>query len=124
MIKNIKLTGIKVDIDEKTKKYVTKKIGSVDRYLPRHARKSVSAEVVIRQSNRDHGNKYETEVIIHTPGHKLVAKDSTVNILASIDIVEAKIITQARKYREKQIDHRGPHDLLGKFKRSFQRESS
>lgn len=123
MIKNIKLTGIKVELDEKTKKYVNKKIGGVDRYLPRHATKSVSAEVTIRQSNKGQGNKYETEVIIHVPEHKLVAKDSTVNILASIDIVEAKIIAQARKYREQHINHRGPHGLLSKFKRSFQRES-
>lgn len=123
MIKNIKLTGIKVELDEKTKKYVNKKIGGIDRYLPRHARKSVSAEIIVRKSNGDHGNKYETEVIIHTPGHQLVAKDATVNVLASIDIVEAKIITQARKYREKQIDHRGRHNLLGRFKRSFKRES-
>ena len=122
MIKNIKLTGIKVEIDEKTKKYVTKKIGGIDRYLPKHASKSVSAEVTIRQSNKGHGDKYETEVIIHVPEHKLIAKDSTVNILASIDIVEAKIIAQARKYREQHIDHRGPHGLLSKFKRSFSRE--
>ncbi|MBI3494403.1 ribosome-associated translation inhibitor RaiA [Candidatus Saccharibacteria bacterium] len=122
MIKNIKLTGIKVELDEKTKKYVTKKIGSIDRYLPKHARKSASAEVTVRQSNKGQGDKYETEVIIKIPDHKLVAKDSTVNILASIDIVEAKIIAQARKYREKHINHRGPHNLLGRFKRSFSRE--
>lgn len=124
MIKNIKLTAIKVELDEKTKKYALKKIGGIDRYLPRHAIKSARAEVIIKQVNRDHGNKYEAEVIIHIPDHKLVAKDSTMNILASIDIVEAKIIAQARKYREKHIDHRGPHNLLGKFKRSFGRESS
>lgn len=123
MIQNIKLTGIKVELDEKTKKYVNKKIGGIDRYLPRHASKSAHAEVIIKQVNRDHGNKYETEVIVHIPEQKLVAKDSTVNILASIDIVEAKIIAQARKYREKHIDHRGPHNLLGKFKRSFRREA-
>lgn len=123
MITNINLTGIKVELDDKTKKYVRRKIGRVDRYLPRHARKSVTAEVRLRQVNRDHGNKYEAEVIINLPEHQLVAKDSTVNILASIDIVEAKIIAQARKYRERHIDHRGPHNLLGRFKRSFKRES-
>ncbi len=124
MIKNIKITAIKVELDEKTKKYVQKKIGRIDHYLPRHASKSAKAEVFLKQVNRDHGNKYEAEVIIHIPDHTLVAKDSTMNVLASIDIVEAKIIAQARKYREKHIDHRGPHNLLGKFKRSFKRESS
>lgn len=123
MIKNIKLTGIKVELDEKTKKYVNKKVGGIDKYLPRHASKSASAEVTIKHVNRSQGNKYETEVIINIPDYKLVAKDSTINILASIDIVEAKIIAQARKYREKHIDHRGRHNLLGRFKRSFKREA-
>lgn len=123
MIKNIKLTAIKLELDDKTKKYALKKIGGVDRYLPRHATKSARAEIIIKQVNRDHGNKYETEVIVHIPDQRLVAKDSTVNVLASIDIVEAKIIAQARKYRERHIDHRGPHNLLGKFKRSFQRDN-
>lgn len=122
MIKNINLTAIKVELDEKTKKYALKKVGRIDRYLPRHARKSAKAEVKLKQVNRDHGNKYEVEVIIHLPKHRLIAKDSTMNILASIDIVEAKIIAQARRYRERQTNHRGPHDLLGRFKRSFRRE--
>ncbi len=52
MIRNITLTGIKLELDPKTKKYVKKKIGALDRYLPRHARKSARAEVKIAQVNR------------------------------------------------------------------------
>lgn len=121
MIKNINLTGIKYELDEKTKKYVQRKIGRLDKYLPRHARKSVTAEVKIKQVNRDHGNKYEAEVIINLPEQRIVAKDSTVNALAAVDIVEAKVIAQLRRYKQIQTDHRGRHDFLGRFKRSFQR---
>ena len=32
MIEALTITGIKYDVDEKTKKYVTKKIGTLDRY--------------------------------------------------------------------------------------------
>lgn len=122
MIQNIKIAARGVELDEKTKKYINKKIGGIDKYLPKHARKSAQADVTISQSTQK-GGKYETEVIVYIPDQKLVAKDSTMNMLASIDIVEAKIIAQARKYREKHTDHRGPHNLLGKFKRSFRRES-
>lgn len=121
MIQNITLTGLHLDIDERTKKYVRTKIGRLDRYLPRHARKSAYAEVTLSQVNRDHGNKYEAEVIIHAPNQRLVAKDSTLNILAAIDIVEAKIVTQIKKYKQTHTDHRGRHNLLGRMKRSFQR---
>lgn len=121
MIQNITLTGLHLELDERTKKYVRAKIGHLDRYLPRHARKSAYAEVTLSQVNRDHGNKYEAEVIVHVPHQRLIAKDSTQNILAAVDIVEAKIVAQLRKYKQTHTNHRGRHNLLGRMKRSFMR---
>ena len=100
MIERLTITGVKMELDATTKKYVAKKIASLDRYLPKQARKSVSAEVKLKQVNRDHGNKYEAEIIFHVPEKTLVAKDSTVNVLAAIDIVEAKLVNQLRKYKQ------------------------
>lgn len=117
MITAITLTGEKYEIDEATKKYVSKKIGRLDRYLPRHARKSVSADVKLRRIDQPHGNKYEAEVILHVPGKTLAAKDSTVNMLAAVDIVEAKIVSQLHKYKETSIPHIGKRGLLSRFKR-------
>ncbi len=122
MISAIDITGEKYDLDNTTKKYVTKKIGRIDRYLPRHARKSVSAEVKLRQINADHGNKYEAEVILYLPEKTITAKDSTVNMLAAVDIVEAKLVTQLHKYKETTIPHIGHRGVLGRFKRSYARE--
>ena len=124
MIEAIDITGVKFELDDTTKKYVTKKIGRLDRYLPKHARKSVSAEVKLREVNRDHGNKYEAEVILHVPDKMLTAKDSTVNVLAAIDIVEAKIVTQLHKYKEATVAHVGRRGMLSRFKRSYARESN
>jgi len=45
MITSIEITGIGYDLDETTKKYVNKKIGRLDRYLPKGARASARAEV-------------------------------------------------------------------------------
>lgn len=124
MIQSIAITGVKYDLDDTTKKYVTAKIGRLDRFLPRHARKSVSAEVKLKQVNRDHGNKYEAEVILHVPDKQLTAKDSTLNMLAAVDIVEAKIVTQLRKYKDMHVGHTGkPRSVLSRFKRSYARES-
>ena len=122
MINAISITGVKFDLDETTKKYVIKKIGRLDRYLPRHARKSASAEVVLKEVNRDHGNKYEAEVILHEPDKQLTAKDSTVNVLAALDIVEAKLASQLHKYKENNVGHIGRRGVLARFKRSYGRE--
>lgn len=103
MITSIDITGIKYNVNTRTEKYVIDKVGKLDKYLPTHARKTMAADVKLREVNRDHGNKYEAEVIIHVPGKVITAKDSTLNMMAAIDIVEAKLIAQLRKYKDAVI---------------------
>lgn len=123
MIQSIAITGVKYDVDDTTKKYIARKIGRLDRFLPRHARKSATAEVKLKEVNRDHGNKYEAEIILHVPDKQLTAKDSTGNMLSAVDIVEAKLATQLRKYKDTHIGHTGKtRSVLSKFKRSYDRE--
>lgn len=121
MISHIDITGVRYSPDELTKKYVMKKIGSLERYVPRHARKTLKAEVKLREVNRAHGNKYECDVILHVPNSMITARDSTVNMLAAVDIVEAKLRAQLKKYKDEAVDHTGPHNLLGRLKRRIAR---
>ena len=107
MIKNITITGVKYELNDTTKKYVERKIGGLGKYLPRHARKSVTADVKIKQIDNPGGNKYEVEVIINVPDKKITAKDSTMNVLAAVDIVEAKLNGQVRKYKDDVLAHVG-----------------
>lgn len=116
MIASIDMAGVKYTIDDTTKKYVIRKIGRLDRYLPKHARKSVTADVKLKQVNRDHGNKYEAEVILNVPDKRMTAKDSTVNMLAAVDIVEAKLMSQLRKYKQGTMLHVGRRRLLRRSK--------
>ena len=99
MIKSIDITGIKYEVNEKTRKYVEEKIGKLDKYAPVHAKKSMVADVKLAEVNRDHGNKYEVEVILQVPGRVITAKDSTYNMMAAVDIVEAKLVGQLRRYK-------------------------
>ena len=106
MITSIDITGIKYNVSEKTQKYVMEKVGKLDRYVPPPARKTLVADVKLRQVNRDHGNKYEAEVILHAPDIVITAKDTTMNMMAAIDIVEAKLVAQLRKYKDSVIRHK------------------
>lgn len=123
MIDLITISGVKYTVDESTKRYVIKKISRLDRYLPRHARKSATAQVVLKEVNKAHGNKYEAEVVFHIPGKILTAKDSTVNMLAAIDIVEAKLATQLHKYKDIANSHGGRNTMLMRLKRGYAREA-
>jgi len=122
MITQIKINGVAYDIDDITRKYVTKRISHLDRYLPRHSRKNVSAEVKLAQVDHDHGNKYEVEMILNIPGKLITAKDSTSNMLAAVDIVEAKIRSQLQDYKQSSIAHIGKRRIMSRFKQSFKRE--
>lgn len=122
MITHIDITGVRFTLDEATKKYIMKKVGRLDRFLPRHARKSVKAEVKIEEVNRPDGNKYEAEIILHVPDKTITAKDSTLNAMAAIDIVEAKVAAQLHRYKETLLPHVGRRRLLSRFKRSYARE--
>ena len=123
MIANVDITGVgSYKPDDSTKKYITKKIGTLDRLAPRHARKTLRAEVKIDEVNRDNGNKYEVEVLLFVPDRTIAAKDSTMNVLAAVDIVEAKLAAQLRKYKTENVPHLGKRGILSRFKRSYARE--
>lgn len=123
MIANIEITGVGAYTpDDNTKKYVRKKLGSLDRLVPRHARQSMHVEVKLADVNRPRGNKYEVEAIVSVPDKRMTAKDSTMNVLAAVDIVEAKLAAQLRKYKQGLMPHVGSRKLLDRFKRGYDRE--
>lgn len=121
MITHIDITGVRYSPDDLTKRYVMKKIGRLDKYLTRHAKKSVKVEVRLKEVNRAHGNKYECDVLMHLPETMISAKDSTLNMLAAVDIVEAKLRNQLKKYKDEHADHHGKHNILGRIKRRIHR---
>lgn len=123
MLRITDITGIKYDIDESTRKYVEKRIGKLEKYLPRHARKSATAEVKLKQIDKSRGNKYEAEVILSVPERTLTATDTSSNMLAAIDVVDAKMAGQLRRYKTETVPHIGRRRVLSRFKRSYARDS-
>lgn len=120
MKSKISITGKGYNVDEATKKYILKKVGRLWRYLPRHARKSASADVIVAEVNKPHGNKYEVEVVMRVPNKTLAAKDSTVNALAALDIVESKLVGQLHRYKLETVAHLGrKRSILSRLKRGY-----
>lgn len=105
MISRIDKSGINLELDGDLKKYIDRKIGRLDRYMPRHARKTVHAEVKLRETGNKAGDKYTCEVVLHLPGGQVTAKESTLNMFAAVDIVEAKLKNQLKKYKDAHIEH-------------------
>jgi putative sigma-54 modulation protein len=121
MIAQIDKAGIHLELDNDIKRYIDKKIGRLDRYMPRHARKSVHADVKLRENGKA-TDKYSCEVVLHLPGGQVTAKESTLNVFAAVDIVEAKLKNQLKKYKDIHNAHRGRHGLLSRLKHRLRRE--
>ncbi|MCA9323929.1 ribosome-associated translation inhibitor RaiA [Candidatus Saccharibacteria bacterium] len=123
MIENIAITGIKADITKDLEKYIQKKIGKLDRRVKRNQRDEVRADVKLNEAMSKTGKKCTCEVILHVPGARLTAVETTMNMFAAVDIVEAKLKNQLKKHKEKHSRASDKHKntkarvLLGKFSR-------
>ena len=108
MIEKIDISGSNYKVEDSLHKYAVKRIGKLDRYLPRQQKKDVHAKVVVTEVNRAHGNKYKISVTIEVPGGKvLAAKDECSNVFAGIDILEAKLTGQIRRFKTEQTPNFG-----------------
>ncbi len=122
MINKLEIAGIHTDATKDIQKYVKKKVGKLDAYMPRHARKSAHAEVRLKESKSKDKKQCSVEVVLYLPGEVITAKETTVNMYAAIDIVEEKLKTQLRKYKSQSSAKSGRNEvkirtLLGRIVR-------
>ena len=116
MIEKIEMSGNGYRIEEPFKKYAEKRIGKLDRYLPRGFKKDVVAKIVVAEIGKSKGEKYEISVAMDIPGGKVVAaKDECSNVFAGVDLVEAKLLGQIRRYKLEMQPHRQKKSLRSLF---------
>ena len=107
MIEKIEISGNGYKIDESFRKYTEKRLGKLDKYLPRSAKKDVVCKVVVSEIGKNKGEKYIISAAMEIPGGKvLAAKDECSNIFAGVDLVEAKLTGQIRRYKLEIQPHR------------------
>lgn len=117
-MQRIEVTSVHAQVDEDLQKYVTKKIGHLDRYLSKHAKESAHAEVRLKESKAKDKKQCQCEVVLHLPNEVLTTKESTINMYAAVDIVEAKLKNQLKKYKAKHESPRLHQRVIRRFRRS------
>ncbi|MBR3179933.1 ribosome-associated translation inhibitor RaiA [Candidatus Saccharibacteria bacterium] len=116
MIEKIEITGNGYKVEESFKKYAEKRLGKLDRYLPRGSKKDIVAKVIVSEIGKTKGDKYELSVAMDIPGGKVIAaKDECTNIFAGIDLVEAKLTGQIRRYKLESQPHRQKRSFKNLF---------
>lgn len=118
MITKLEINGVHFSVDAKLKNYVTKKLGKLDKYIPRHARQSAHLEVFLKEVKIKTKTENICEAVLHLPHEKLTTKEATINMYAAVDIVEAKLKNQIKKYKQKHGSPQLRHRLIGKLRRN------
>lgn len=95
----LEVSGVHTELDEKVRDYANNKIGNLYRYLPKHAKFSVRAELHLKK-HKNGGNKYVASAAVHLPHQMLVAHEQGNSFEAVIDLTEANLKSQIRKYKE------------------------
>ena len=117
MIERLEIDGVHMDVGDDLRKYVNKKIGGLEKYVPKHARKSLHVEVKLKEGKIKAKEERTCEVIVHLPNEVLTVSETTINIFAAVDIVEEKLKKLLHKYKEMHASPKLRQRLLARLRR-------
>ena len=84
--------------------------------MPRGSKKDVVMKVQVSEIGKSKGDKYEISAAMEIPGGKVIAaKDECSNVFAGVDLVEAKLTGQIRRYKLEVQPHRQKRSLKNLF---------
>ena len=118
MVGKLEISGVHANVDEKLRKYVTRKIGRLDKYMNRHSRASAHIEVKLKETKaKKDKNRYACEAIMYLPQEVIRVEECTVNLYAAVDIVEEKLKNQLKKYKAMRDSPKLHRRMLSRLKR-------
>ncbi len=103
---NIQLSSRKYEIDDNLRKYVFKKLGRLDKYMPKDHKAIGMTVDIFRDPSGKEDNRYKVTAVLEVPGNDIVAETATINPHSAIDIVEQKLRLQIKKYKDKNSPRR------------------
>jgi ribosomal subunit interface protein len=117
MLKKFEITGVHTEISDNLRKYVTKKLGKIDKYLSKQARPSAHLEVFLKESKEGGKKLYTCNAILHLPHDTIKVSESTINMFAAVDISQAKLKQQINRYKESHGSPKRSRRLFDRAKR-------
>ena len=103
---DLTITGKNLEINDTIRKYVEKKIGRLDRYLPYISDGRV--ELTVAEGARAAEDRQIAQVTLRTKKVILRAEEASSDIFASIDAVFEKMQRQVDRYKGKRSAKREP----------------
>src|ERR1700677_4652044 len=100
MIGKLEIINVHIALDENLQKHVNKKIGQLDRYVPRKSRESLHIEVRLKNDNVKSKNNCKCEAVMYLPHEVVDVSAVGETMYAAVDRVETKLKQQLKKYKE------------------------
>jgi putative sigma-54 modulation protein len=109
---SLQVTGRHFELDDKINEYVERKLGKLDKYLPRNQQVIFGSVLLAKNKSNRQDNEFCCEVMIEIAGETFQAAESTVNMYAAVDICEQKIKHQIMRYKDKHQPARNRRQRL------------
>lgn len=117
MIQNIQIAGVHMKLTDDEEMHIDRKIGGLDRFIPRRNRDATKVEVKLKESKRKSArDKFTCEVLFHLPHGSITVVEKSSTKLAAIDQAENKLKVQLKKYKEKHGRPRLHRRLIKRFR--------
>lgn len=117
MLQKFEISGVHTEINESLRKYITKKLGKIDRYLSKQTRASAHLEIRLKEDRIDGKKLCTCDVTLHMPQDTIKIKESTLNMYAAVDIVQVKLKQQVERYKESHTDGKRQRRLFARARR-------
>lgn len=106
------ISGVHAPVDDKLKRYIRRRIGGLDMYVPRRVRRSARVEVRLKETGAKDQNQCTCEVLLHVPEESINVSETTVNMYAAVDIAQEKLKHRLRAYKEKHQPSKLRHRIM------------
>jgi len=119
MVQKFEVTGVHFEIDKQMHKYVTNKLGNLDRYIPRHSRSSAHLEILLSESKLDGKHQAICEATLYLPHETINLTEKAINMHIAIDIVKSKLKQRIQKYKDEHANGKQRRHIIGRIRRQL-----
>lgn len=100
------ISARKLEVDQELTEYIERKLARLDKYFPRTHQPIAMRVELHRDEAAQPDKRYHASVQIEVDGPDMSAETATMNPHSAVDIVEAKLKEQIRKYKDKHSPRR------------------
>ena len=116
MLQKFEISGVHTEISDNLRKYITRKLGRMDKYLSKQTRESAHLEVRLKEGKANGKKQCTCDVVLHLPHDTIKISESTLNMFAAVDIIQAKLKQQIEKYKESHTDAKRQRRLFARLR--------